>query len=140
MQVRTRMIGDEEFESSSETGLSVKIDMRSNDSRKQQNPPELLLSALAACAAVDIVSILTKRKKHVDTLDVVTTGTRRTDYPRAFTDIHCEFIVTSPDVNDDELLKATKLSLENYCTVAASLKSKITYSAKVSVSPKSADH
>ena len=131
MQVKTRMIGEEEFESSSETGLSVKIDMRSNDSRKQQNPPELLLSALAACASVDIVAILKKRKKHVDRLEVVTTGKRRTDFPRAFTDIHCEFTITSPDVNEDELLKATQLSIEKYCTVAASLKSNITYSAIV---------
>jgi putative redox protein len=129
MKVKTRMIGEEEFESFNESGLSVTIDMRAN--RKRQNPPELLLSALAACASVDIVSILRKRKRTVEALDVVTTGTRRTDYPRAFTDIHCEFIVTSKDVGNDELLKAAELSIEKYCTVAASLKSKITFSVKV---------
>jgi len=129
MQVKTRMLGEEEFESFNESGLSVTIDMRPH--RNKQNPPELLLSALAACASVDIVSILKKRKKTVASLDVVTTGTRRTDYPRAFTDIHCEFVVTSSDVAEEELMKAAQLSIEKYCTVAASLKSKITYSVRV---------
>jgi putative redox protein len=134
MQVRTRMIGDEEFESFNDAGMQVTIDMRPPESRVRQNPPELLLSALAACASVDIVSILKKRKKNINALDVVTTGTRRTDFPRAFTDIHCEFTIASPDVKVDELLKAARLSIEKYCTVAASLKSKITYSVKVIVS------
>jgi putative redox protein len=105
--------------------------MRAHGIRANQNPPELLLSALTACASVDIVSILKKRKKSIDAFDIVTSGTRRTDYPRAFTDIHCEFIIHSGDVTEDELMKAAHLSIEKYCTVAASLKSNITWSAKV---------
>ena len=131
MEIKTRMIEEEVFESINESGLPVTIDMRSNDRRRHQNPPELLLSALAACAAVDIVSILKKRKKEVDALNVITSGTRRADYPRAFTDIHCEFVVTSGNVEKEELLKAAELSIEKYCTVASSLKSRITYSVKV---------
>ena len=131
MEVKTRMVGEEVFESFNESGLAVTIDMRQADQRVNQNPPELLLSALAACAAVDIVSILKKRKKTVNNLNVTTSGTRRSDYPRAFTDIHCEFVVNSPNVEEDELLKATELSIEKYCTVASSLKSNITYSVRV---------
>jgi len=131
MLVKTRMIDDEQYESFNEAGMATTIDMRSDTMRKRMNPPELLLSALTACASVDIVGILKKRKKHIQAFDIVTRGTRRSDYPRAFTDIHCEFIITSPDVELDELMKAAQLSIEKYCTVAASLKSNITWSGKI---------
>jgi putative redox protein len=125
------MIDDERYESFNESGMAITIDMRADGVRAKQNPPELLLSALTACASVDIISILKKRKKGVDAFDIVTSGNRRSDYPRAFTDIHCEFIFQSHDVTEDELMKAAQLSIEKYCTVAASLKSNITWSAKV---------
>lgn len=131
MQVRTRMIDDERYESFNESGMAITIDMRPDGIREKQNPPELLLSALTACASVDIVGILKKRKKNIEAFDIVTRGTRRSDYPRSFTDIHCEFIIHSRDVTLDELLKAAQLSIEKYCTVAASLRSNITWSGKV---------
>lgn len=131
MLVTTRMLDDEQFESFNESGMSVTIDMRSGSARQRQNPPELLLSALTACASVDIVSILKKKRKSVLELNIATRGTRREDYPRAFTAIHCEFVLTTRDVTEEELLKAAALSIEKYCTVAASLKSTITWSAKI---------
>jgi putative redox protein len=131
MQVRTRMLDDERYESTSDAGLAVTIDMRAPHVRTHQNPPELLLSALTACSAVDVVAILKKRKKSVHSFDIVTTGRRRTEHPKAFTDIHCEYIIHSNDVTEDEVLKAAHLAIERYCTVAASLKSKISWSARV---------
>ena len=131
MQVTTRMIDDERYESTSESGLAVTIDMRSPNVRTHQNPPELLLSAVTACSAVDVVAILKKRKKSIHAFDVITTGQRKSEHPRAFTDIHCEYIIHSNDVTEDEVLKAAHLAIERYCTVAASLKSKITWSARI---------
>ena len=43
MEVKTRMVGEEVFESFNESGLAVTIDMRPADQRVNQNPPELLL-------------------------------------------------------------------------------------------------
>jgi putative redox protein len=125
------MIDDERYESTNAAGLAVTIDMRPPDLRAHQNPPELLLSALTACSAVDVVSILRKRKKSIHTFDMVTTGQRRTEHPRAFTDIHCEYIIHSNDITEEEVLKAAHLAIERYCTVAASLNSKITWSARI---------
>ena len=125
------MIDDERYESTSETGQTVTIDMRSPEVRASQNPPELLLSAVTACSAVDVVAILKKRKKSIGAFDMITTGQRRTEHPRAFTDIHCEYVIHSNDVTEDEVLKAAHLAIERYCTVAASLNSKITWSAKI---------
>jgi putative redox protein len=127
----TRMLSDEVYEGTNENGNKVLIDMRKVEERKGQSPTELLLSALAGCAGVDIVVMLKKRKKTIKEFIIETDGNRKTEAPKFFTDIHCKYIITSPDVNEDELQKAAQLTLEKYCSVATSLKAKITFSVQV---------
>jgi putative redox protein len=129
MNIITEMLVDELYRASTTDGRSVTIDMRAE--KKHQNPVELLLSSLSACGAVDIVEMLKKRRKSIQKFTIETSGVRRETPPRSFTKIHCKYIITSPDVNEDELNKCAKLSLEKYCSVADSLKSQIEFSVEV---------
>jgi putative redox protein len=131
MKIITRMIDDERYDAVNADGNHVTIDMRPKEVKQDQSPVELLLSALSACAAVDIVSMLKKRKKTIVDFNIETEGTRNPEHPRYFTAIHCKYIITSPDVVEDELQKTAKLALEKYCSVASSLKSDITFSVEV---------
>ena len=131
MAIRTLMLADEVFESVNDNNNRVKIDMRPREVKEGQSPVELLLSAVAGCAAVDIVVMLKKRRKTIQQFEIVTDGTRQEATPRYFTRIHSHYIITSPDVQESELHKVAGLALEKYCTVAASLKSEMTYSVEV---------
>ncbi|SRR5258706_10484982 len=131
MKTITRMIADEVYEAVNENGNKVMIDMRKVEERENQSPTELLLSALAGCGAVDMVLMLKKRRRTVAGLVIETTGTRREEEPRYFTAIHCHFLLASPDATEEELNKIAQLSLEKYCSVATSLKSRITFSVVV---------
>ena len=131
MKIVTRMLGEEVYDATSESGNTVRIDMQKTEVRKGQSPTELLLSAVAGCGAVDIVVILKKRKKTIQDFVIETTGIRREEAPRRFTGIHCKYIVTSPDVSEEELEKAATLSIEKYCSVAATLNCEVTISVEV---------
>lgn len=131
MKMVTQMLEDEVFVSENENGNKVLIDMRKVEDKKDQSPTELVLSAVAACGAVDIVLMLKKRKKTVTSFVIETEGTRREDPPRYFTKIHCHYILTSPDATVEELNKLAQLSLEKYCSVASSLNAEITHSSEV---------
>lgn len=131
MKIITKMLDDEVYEASNDAGHRIMLDTRTAALKQHQSPPELLLSSLAACGAVDIVMILKKRKKTIDNLIIETLGTRRDDQPRKFTDIHCKYIITSPDVTEEELTKVAALSIEKYCSVAASLNSHLHLSVEV---------
>ncbi|HEY0740506.1 MAG TPA: OsmC family protein [Chryseosolibacter sp.] len=131
MKIITKMIEDELYESVTTDGILDTIDMRALPVKKSMSPVEALLSAVAACGAVDIVVMLKKRKKMVEAFTIETEGTRRETPPRSFTAIHCKYIVVSPDVTEEELAKSAKLSLEKYCSVADSLKATITFSVEV---------
>jgi putative redox protein len=131
MRIVTKMIDDEVYEAVTENGIPVTIDMRSPGVKQNQSPVELLLSSLSACGAVDIALMLKKKRKTLSSFVIETEGIRRDEVPRSFTAIHCVYKVTSPDINEEELYKIAKLSLEKYCSVAASLKSVITFSVEV---------
>ncbi len=129
MKIITKMIEDEFYEATTASGITTPIDMRSTP--QHQSPVELLLSSLSACGAVDIVIMLKKRRKTITDFTIETEGTRRTEPPRSFTAIHCHYKITSKDVTEEELYKTAKLSLEKYCSVAASLSSTLTFSVEV---------
>jgi len=131
MKIITRMIEDELYEASNKYGNKVMIDMREQGVKQSHSPVEMLLSSLAACGAIDIVIMLKKRKKHIIAFQIETEATRNAETPRWLTAIHCRYIVTSPDVMEEELFKVAGLSLEKYCSVASSLKSEITHSVEV---------
>jgi putative redox protein len=131
MKIATQMLEDEVYEASTTDNRKVIIDMRPADVKKGQSPVEVLLSSLSACGAVDIVSMLKKRRKTIEKFTIETEGERRAEPPKYFTKIHCKYIITPPDVTEEELYKTAKLSLEKYCSVAASLRSEITFSVQV---------
>lgn len=121
---------DELYEAENENGNTISIDMRPADIKGSLSPTEMLVASLCGCSAVDIVTILKKRKKTVKDLKIFADGTRRESHPRGFTDIHLRIVLTSPDASVEELEKASQLSIEKYCSVASSLKSNITYSVE----------
>ncbi len=131
MKITTRMLNDKMYEAINEQGNSVTIDMRKADQKLHLSPMELVLSAVAGCAAVDIVDILKKRRKTILSFVIDSDGTRQETAPKYYTAIHCIYRVVSPDVTTDELEKAAALTIEKYCSVVSSLKASVTFSVEV---------
>ena len=85
-------------------------------------PMELLLLALGGCTAVDVVSILKKKREQVTDYRVEVSGTRRDEHPRAFTRMEVRHVVTGRGVSEKAVAQAVELSETKYCSVAATLR------------------
>ena len=122
-----------EYESVNPQGNTVQIDMYGPDKKQHQSPTELLLTATAACSAVDVIQILQKKRKTINGLKVVAEGTRRDEHPKHFTDILLTFKLSSPDTTIEELEKVVALSVDKYCSVAATLRgvAKVRYTSEI---------
>ena len=123
--------GDEEFISENQHGNKLDIDMLPSDQKNHQSPMEVLLSSVAACAAVDIVSMIKKRRKTFVDLRAEVGGERREEHPRGYTSIDIKYIITSPDLKEEELARIIDLAVNNYCSVAATLKCELTHSFEI---------
>ena len=99
------------------------------DSNGGFNPKALLLSGLAACTGIDLVSLLEKMRVPFADLTIEAETSQTEDHPRVFRDIHLKYMIRTGEENLEKVKKAIELSLEKYCGVAAMLKknSKIDY-------------
>jgi putative redox protein len=112
---------DNEFETINQAGNKLRIDMFPSEEKKDQSPMDLVLSAVAACGAVDIVSMIKKKRRTFIDLKAESTGERADTFPKKFTKIHIKYIITSPDLTEKEAEKVISLAVSDYCSVASSL-------------------
>ncbi|MGL1885319.1 MAG: OsmC family protein [Reichenbachiella sp.] len=113
--------GDKEYEATNQAGNTTSIDMLPQEEKKNQSPMDLVLSAVAACASVDIVSMIKKRRKTFVDLKAESTAERAEGHPAKFTKIHTKYIITSPDLTEKEAERIIDLAVNSYCSVASSL-------------------
>jgi putative redox protein len=86
------------------------------------SPVELLLVALGTCTAVDVISILKKKREQVTEYRVEVTGERREDYPRSFKRMTVHHIIKGRRISPRSVAQAIELSETKYCSVAATLR------------------
>jgi len=84
-------------------------------------PMELILLGLCGCTAMDVISILRKKRQLVSDLQVKAHADQETDHPRVFSDIHLEYIVTGININPKAVERSIQLSFDQYCPVQAML-------------------
>jgi putative redox protein len=85
-------------------------------------PVELLLVALGGCTAVDVISILKKKREQVTDYRVEVRGERRDEHPRAYTRIEVRHVVRGRGISERAVASAIELSETKYCSVAATLR------------------
>ena len=85
-------------------------------------PMELLLIALGGCTAVDVISILKKKREQVTDYRVEVRGERRDEHPRAYTRIEVRHVVRGRGISERAVASAIELSETKYCSVAATLR------------------
>lgn len=84
-------------------------------------PKGLLLTSLAGCTAMDVISILRKMKAEPEKFYVETEGELTENHPKVFKNITITYYFKGEKVTEDKAKRAITLSTENYCGVYAML-------------------
>jgi putative redox protein len=120
----SRLSGDFGFEAKDENGHTVLMD--SSPESGGQNfgvrPMQILLMGLGGCSAIDVISILKKQRQNVVDYKMVVKGEREAGKePSLWKEVDLEFHIYG-DVDQDKAERAVELSVNKYCSVAATLK------------------
>jgi putative redox protein len=115
-----KWIGKQKFAASSPSGHTVALDS-DRESNTAPGPMEMVLIALGACTATDVVIILEKKRQLLQSLEVVCSGERALDPPTVWVKLEVLFRVRGR-VDEGALKHAIELTKEKYCSVAAMLK------------------
>lgn len=84
-------------------------------------PMELILTGLIGCTAMDVISILQKKRQAVTAFRVTAEAERAETYPKVFTHIHIHYIVEGHQVDPKAVERAMELSETRYCSAQAML-------------------
>ncbi|MBI3461282.1 OsmC family protein [Candidatus Acetothermia bacterium] len=128
-----RYTGGMQFLGISGSGHSVVIDssVEGHGNDTGARPTELLLVAQGSCSGMDVVSILTKQRVRFDRLEIDLDGHKTTEYPTFIDTVKIIYRIWGEEIDEEKFKKAIELSLEKYCTVSTTMKSKISYEYEI---------
>jgi len=129
------------FEGKSDSGFSVSLGTSpevggDNDGFR---PLELLLIGLAGCTAMDVISILQKKKQEVTGFEVQVQSEQAADHPKVFTHILIEYIVKGKNIDQAAVERSVQLSTEKYCPAHAMLCQAVTIESKITIKPQNSN-
>jgi len=116
------------FTGYSSNGYSVPLDTKLSAGGHDAgiSPMELLLTSLAGCTGMDVISILRKKQQAITGFEVEVEGVRADEHPRVYTEIWVKYIVTGRGVDPAAVDRAIQLSSEKYCGASAMLRATAT--------------
>lgn len=84
-------------------------------------PMELMAISLAGCTAMDVISILQKKRQKVHDFNVKVITKRANEHPKVFTEAIVEYHAAGEGLDETGLVRAIELSATRYCPAQAML-------------------
>jgi len=107
------------------TGSGFEIAMDDETGASAPRPTEVLAAAIGGCTAMDVASILEKKRQEVSRYALRVEGEQRDAHPHAFRRVVITHEVEGPAVEVEAVRRAVELSATKYCSVSTGLASGI---------------
>jgi putative redox protein len=109
---------DLSFTGSAASGFEVPLDA-DGGANAGFRPMELLAVGLAGCTAMDVLSIVRKKRQDVTAFDVQVQAPQQGEHPHVFTSAEILYRVHGHAVDERAVLRAIELSALHYCPAQA---------------------
>lgn len=111
------------FTGTAESGFEVQLDAKREVGGEGRGfiPMELMALSMAGCTAMDVISILRKKRQDVTDFEVRVDAPRAEDHPKVFTRASIEYLVTGHNIEEAAVVRAIELTSESYCPAQAML-------------------
>jgi len=96
-------------------------------------PKVLMLTALAGCTGMDVVSVLKKMRVEIEDLQIIVEGDLTEEHPKYYERMHVIYQFKGKNLPIEKLEKAVNLSEEKYCGVSALYKKAIPVTTEIRV-------
>jgi putative redox protein len=111
-------VGGLKFDASRADGPKVRID---GDHQTAPSPFDLLLAAIATCAATDVVTIMEKQRTPLQGLHIQVEAQRVSATPKRLASAILHFTLRGSGITPEKAARAVELSITKYCSVRSSL-------------------
>ena len=127
--------GKMSFDGTSDSGFTLPLgtDPGVGGDNDGFRPLELLLVGLAGCTAMDVISILRKKRQEVTDFEVTAEAERAAEHPKVFTHVKVKFNVTGKNIDEAAVQRAIELSETKYCPAHAMLAHSVNIESSYSI-------
>lgn len=117
--VTTTWKGKMQFESTNPSGETFLINAATEHGGEGAGlrPKAMMLSALAGCSGLDVVSLIEKMKLEVADFKIETIANLTEEHPKVYDAVTVEYHFYGNNLNEAKLQRAVDLSVEKYCGV-----------------------
>lgn len=118
-KVTTHWKGGLTFESDNPSGKTVVMDtnIEGQEERFGLSPKAMMLSSLAGCSGLDVISILDKMKVELDDFKIEISAELTEEHPKYYHSVNVDYHFYGLDLNKEKIERAVQLSVEKYCGV-----------------------
>lgn len=105
-------------------GFEIPIDAEEavGGQNKGPRPKGLMLTSLAGCTAMDVISILRKMRIEPEAFSVDVESELTDEHPRVFRKVHITYRLKGEGIDRAKVEKAVNLSQDRYCGVSAMMR------------------
>jgi len=127
--------GKMNFTGTAETGFTLPLDAEPavGGDNEGFRPLELMGISLAGCTAMDVISILQKKRQEVTGFEVKVHADRADEFPKVFTHVTVEYNIIGHNVDPVAVERAIELSSTKYCPAQAMLAKAVTIEHKYTI-------
>lgn len=117
--VTTQWKGDMVFESDNPRWDSIMMDASEEfgGTNLGMAPKAMMLSSLAGCSGLDVISVLNKMRVKVDDFKMIVKGELTDEHPKIYHKVSVDYHFYGKDLKEDKIKNAVDLSVEKYCGV-----------------------
>jgi len=103
------------------TGTGRTVVFGDDPAANEHSPVEMVAAALAACTAMDVVSIMEKKRQIIESYTISVVAAQRDEYPQVLARVELLHEVVGRDVTEEAVRRCIELSATKYCPVNAML-------------------
>lgn len=100
---------------------SLKLGWSDEDRKFGLSPMGLIIGGLAGCTAMDVISIMQKKRQQVSFFEVEVEGWQGEEHPRVYQSITLVYRFKGTELSEKAIERAIELSITRYCPVHAML-------------------
>ncbi len=131
MSIQAKLEWKEKMQFVGQAGDSPSVILDNPEGKTGPTPMEMVLMGVAGCTAMDVISIMRKKRADVTGFQVNISGERAEDHPKRYTKFHVEYILEGKGLSSKDVERSIELSVTKYCSAIASVSAPVETSYRI---------
>ena len=131
MSIKAKLEWKENMQFVGQAGDGPSVILDNPEGKTGPTPMEMVLMGIAGCTAMDVISIMRKKRADVTGFQTNITGERAEDHPKRYTKVLIEFVLEGKGITPKDVERAIELSVTKYCSAIASVSAPVETSYRI---------